>query len=128
MIIKTIDPNTAVKIAAAYLKEWKDWKLISLRAANDPGAANDPTHCQALYELAERENIIKHIKQAQPAIGAILEWRFIKGYRVQRCLYLLAKRYYSISERTFRNYQRQGLLSVYNLRPDNDTRLIEPAE
>lgn len=128
MIIKHIDPNSAVKIAAAYLKEWKDWKLVSLRGTNDPTAANDPTHCQALYELAERENIIKHIKQAQPATGEILEWRFLKGYRVQRCLDLLAEQQHSISERTFRNYQRQGLLTVYNLRPDNETRLIKPAE
>ncbi len=128
MIINTIDPNNAVKIAAAYLKEWKEWKLISLRAANDPGAANDPTHCQALYELAERENIIKHIKQAQPVTGDILEWRFIKNYHVQRCLDLLAEQQHSISERTFRNYQRQGLLMVYNLRPDTETRLIESAE
>lgn len=128
MIIKHIDPNTAVKIAAAYLKEWKDWKLISLRAANDPGAANGPTHCRALYELAERENIIKHIKQAQPVTGEILEWRFIKRYQVKHCLDLLDKQQHSISERTFRNSQRQWLLMVYNLRPDNETRLIKPAE
>lgn len=128
MIIKHIDQNTAVKIAAAYLKEWKDWKLVSLRGTNDPTAANDPTHCQALYELAERENIIKHIKQAQPVTGEILEWRFIKRYQVKRCLDLLDKQQHSISERTFRNYQRQGLLTVYNLRPDNETRLIKPAE
>lgn len=128
MIIKHIDPNTAVKIAAAYLKEWKDWKLVSLRGTNDPDAANNPTHCQALYELAERENIIKHIKQAHSATGEILEWRFLKSYRVQRCLDLLAEQQRSISERTFRNYQRQGLLMVYNLRPDTETRLIKPAE
>ncbi len=128
MIINTIDPNNAVKIAAAYLKEWKDWKLVSLRGTNDPTAANDPTHCQALYELAERENIIKHIKQAQPVTGEILEWRFIKRYQVKRCLDLLDKQQHSISERTFRSYQRQGLLTVYNLRPDNETRLIKPAE
>lgn len=82
MIIKTIDPNTALKIAAAYLKEWKDWKLVSLRGTNDLAAENDPTHCQALYELIERENIIRHIKQAHPATGKILEWRFIKRYHV----------------------------------------------
>lgn len=125
MIIKTIDPNTAVKIAAAYLQEWKDWKLISLRAANDPGAAKDPTHCQSLAQLAERETIIKHIKQAQPAIGEILEWRFIKSHHVQRCLDLLSEQQHSISERTFRNYQHRGLLMVYNLRPDTETQLIK---
>lgn len=128
MIIKNIDPNTAVKVAAACLKEWKDWKLISLRATNDPDAANDPTHCQALVQLAERETIIKHIKQSQPVTGEILEWRFIKGYHVQHCLDLLAEQQHSISERTFRNYQHQGLLRVYNLRPDNETRLIRPAD
>lgn len=128
MIINTIDPNNAVKIAAAYLKAWKDWKLVSLRTTNDQDAANDPTHCQALYELAERENIIKHIKQAQPVTGEILELRFIKRYQVKHCLDLLAKQQQSISERTFRSYQHQGLLMVYNLRPDNETRLIKPAE
>ena len=80
-IIPTIDKKEAASIAKGYLRQFKDWQLISLRLDDNSTRTTDRAqqeHVKAMFELQERQNIIKEISKDEQASGIILDQRFIK--------------------------------------------------
>lgn len=127
-IISTIDEKTAIKVAKTYLKQNYDYSLIANRIsfmnANYITAKDNDTHAMALYELKERANIIDKVKEHDLTSGLIIKYRFIKSYSVNRTLEQLQQQGMKISERTLHKKQHKALLTVYELIPDKDTKLV----
>lgn len=114
--IPTVDKHKATTIAKTYLRQYDDWELVSFRLpiADNWGSQQDITeHHRAIKECNQRMNIIKRIQQAQPTLGMILYYRFIKGYTVKRTQELLAKNGYKLAIRTIEDKQKQALLLAY---------------
>lgn len=128
-IIPNVDGKEAVKIAKTYLKQNHDYSLIAKRLtfknANYITAKDRTTHAMALYELKEREHIIRKVKQHDLTSGMIVEYRFIDSYSVIQTLEQLQQQGMKISERTLQKKQHEALLLVYSLIPDKDTKLIK---
>lgn len=109
-IIPAVDKVTASRTAKEYLKQYKNWLLISFR--------QDKNHQEALYQCQERLKVIEHIKGDDLPSGIILECRFIKQLSVKRTLEELEQHNISIAERTLNYKQRQALLTAYEYMPN----------
>lgn len=65
-IIPTIDKKEAASIAKGYLRQFKDWQLISFRLNDNSARTTDQAqqeHVKAMFELQERQNIVKAISK-----------------------------------------------------------------
>ena len=127
-IIPTIDKKEAASIAKGYLRQFKDWQLISLRLdSNNPRATDQAQqeHVKAMFELQERQNIVKAISRDDQASGIILDQRFIKQHSTKRTLAELATKHYSITEGNFYHRQRKALLMAYYLIPTDQVKLVK---
>ena len=126
-IIPTIDKKQAAVIAKSYLRQFKDWQLISLRLdGNNPRTTDQAQqeHAKAMFELQERQNIVKAISKDDQANGIILDQRFIKQHSTKRTLAELVAKHHSITEGNFYHRQRKALLMAYYLIPTDQVRLI----
>ena len=127
-IIPSIDEKAAANNAKDYLRQFKDWQLISLRLDdNNPRATAQAQreHVKAMFELQERQNIIKAISRDDQASGIILDQRFIKQHSTKRTLAELATKHYSITEGNFYHRQRKALLMTYYLIPTDQVKLVK---
>ena len=127
-IIPTIDEKAAANSAKDYLKQFKGWQLVSLRLDdNNPRATAQAQreHVKAMFELQERQNIIKAISKDDQASGIILDQRFIKQHSTKRTLAELTAKHHSITEGNFYHRQRKALLMAYNLIPSDQAKLIK---
>lgn len=116
--IPTTGEKTAATAAKNYLRQFKDWQLISLRVDDsDPRATAQAQreHVKAMFELQERQNVIKTISKDDQASGIILDQRFIKQHSTKRTLAELAADHYQITEGNFYHRQRKALLMAYKL-------------
>lgn len=117
-IIPTINKKQAASIAKGYLRQFKDWQLISLRLDDNNPRATDQAqqeHVKAMFELQKRQNIVKTISKDDQASGIILDQRFIKRHRTKTTLAELAANHYQITEGSFYHRQRKALLLAYKL-------------
>lgn len=127
-IIPTIDKKEAASIAKGYLRQFKDWQLISLRVDDsDPRATAQVQreHVKAMFELQERQNIIKAISKDDQSSGIILDQRFIKQHSTKRTLAKLAASHYKVAERSFYYRQHKALLMTYYLIPTDQVKLVK---
>ena len=127
-IIPSIDEKAAANNAKDYLRQFKDWQLISLRLDdNNPRATAQAQreHVKAMFELQERQNIIKAISRDDQASGIILDQRFIKQHSTKRTLAELATKHYSITEGNFYHRQHKALLMAYYLIPTDQVKLVK---
>lgn len=117
-IIPSIDEKAAANNAKDYLRQFKDWQLISLRVDDNNPRATDQAqqeHVKAVFELQERQNIVKAISKDDQASGIILDQRFIKQHSTKRTLAELTAHRYKITEGNFYHRQRKALLMAYKL-------------
>lgn len=127
-IIPSIDEKAATNNAKDYLRQFKDWQLISLRLDDNNSRATAQAqreHVKAMFELQERQNIIKAISRDDQASGIILDQRFIKQHSTKRTLAELATKHYSITEGNFYHRQRKALLMAYYLIPTDQVKLVK---
>lgn len=127
-IIPTIDKKEAASIAKGYLRQFKDWQLISVRLDDNSARTTDQAqqeHVKAMFELQERQNIVKAISKDDQASGIILDQRFIKQHSTKRTLAELAAKHHSITEGNFYHRQRKALLMAYNLIPSDQVKLVK---
>ena len=127
-IIPSIDEKAAANNAKDYLKQFKSWQLISLRVDDsDPRATAQAQreHVKAMFELQERQNIIKAISRDDQASGIILDQRFIKQHSTKRTLAKLAASHYKVAERSFYYRQHKALLMAYYLIPTDQVKLVK---
>jgi hypothetical protein len=116
--VTSVPKATITKEAKAYLKQYHDWRLAASRPPIcwQHGTAQQANeHQQAVNELNNRTQIVNRVKQIDQVCGAIIEYRFIKGYSVQCTLDLLNP---SIGYRQFHRKQRQALLLTYKFMND----------
>ncbi|QFV00630.1 hypothetical protein [Limosilactobacillus pontis] len=126
-IIPTINKKQAASIAKGYLRQFKDWQLISLRLDDNNPRATDQAqqeHVKVMFELQERQNIIKAISKDDQASSIILDQRFIKQHSTKRTLAELATKHHSITEGNFYHRQRKALLMAYYLIPTDQVKLV----
>ena len=126
-IIPTSGEKAAATAAMNYLKQFKDWQLISLRVDDSNPRATDQAqqeHVKALLELQERQNIVKAISKDDQPSGIILDQRFIKQHSTKRTLTELAAKHHSITESNFYHRQRKALLMAYYLIPTDQVKLV----
>ncbi|MGJ3708678.1 hypothetical protein ACLOA0_07790 [Limosilactobacillus fermentum] len=100
----------------------RGWQLVSLRVdENNPRDTDQAQweHVKAMFELQERQNIIKAISKNNQASSIILDQRFIKQHSTKRTLAELAAKHHSITEGNFYHCQRKALLMAYNLIPSD---------
>ncbi|MGG6996751.1 hypothetical protein [Limosilactobacillus fermentum] len=127
-IIPSIDEEAAANNAKDYLKQFKGWQLVSLRLDdNNPRATAQAQreHVKAMFELQERQNIIKAISKNDQASSIILDQRFIKQHSTKRTLAELAAKHHSITEGNFYHRQCKPLLMAYNLIPSDQVKLVK---
>lgn len=115
-------PTTGEKIAATaaknYLRQFKDWQLISLRVDDSNPRVTDQEqleHTRAISELKARQHIVTAVGKVDQASGIILDQRFIKRRRTKTTLAELAANHYQITEGNFYHRQRKALLMAYKL-------------
>lgn len=114
--IPTGGEKAAATIAKNYLKQFKDWQLISLRMADNGPRVTDQErleHRTALSEMEVRQQIITAVSEIDQSSGIILDQRFIKRHRTKQTLEELAANHYQITEGNFNNRQRKALLMAY---------------
>lgn len=117
-IIPTSGEKAAATVAKNYLKQFKDWQLISLRVDDSDPRATDQEqleHTMAISELKARQHIIAAVSKVDQASGIILDQRFIKQHRTKATLAELAAHRYKITEGNFYHRQRKALLMAYKL-------------
>lgn len=117
-IIPTSGEKAAATAAMNYLKQFKDWQLISLRVDDSNPRATDREqleHTRAISELKARQYIITAVGEVDQASGIILDQRFIKRHRTKTTLAELAANHYQITEGSFYHRQRKALLLAYKL-------------
>lgn len=127
-IIPSIDEKAAANNAKDYLRQFKDWQLISLRVDDNNPRATDQAqqeHVKAVFELQERQNIVKAISKDDQASGIILDQRFIKQHSTKRTLAELTAKHHSITEGSFYHHQRKALLMAYKLIPNDQVKLVK---
>lgn len=117
-IVPTSGEKAAATIAKDYLRQFKDWQLISLRVDDSDTRATDQEqleHIRALSELKDRQHIVTAVSKIEQASGIILEQRFIKRHHTKTTLAELAANHYQITEGSFYHRQRKALLMAYKL-------------
>ena len=115
-IIPSIDEKAAANNAKDYLRQFKDWQLISLRVDDSDPKATDQeqlAHTRAIAELKARQHIVAVVGKVDQASGIILDQRFIKWHRTKTTLAELAANHYQITEGNFYHRQRKALLMAY---------------
>ena len=117
-IIPSIDEKAAANNAKDYLRQFKDWQLISLRVDDSDPKATDQEqleHTRAIAELKARQHIVAVVGKVDQASGIILDQRCIKRHRTKTTLAELAANHYQITEGNFYHRQRKALLMAYKL-------------
>lgn len=117
-ITPSIDEKAAANNANDYLKQFKGWQLVSLRLDDNnlrATAQAQREHVKTMFELQERQNIIKAISKNDQASSIILDQRFIKQHSTKRTLAELAANHYQITESNFYHRQRKALLMAYKI-------------
>ena len=116
--IPTSGEKATATAAKNYLKQFKDWQLISLRVDDGNPRVTDQEqleHTRAIYELKARQHIVTAVGKVDQASGIILDQRFIKRHRTKTTLAELAANHYQITEGNFYHRQRKALLMAYKL-------------
>lgn len=117
-IVPTNGEKVAATIAKDYLRQFKDWQLISLRVDDSNPRATDQEqleHTRAISELKARQHIVTVVGKVDQVSGMILDQRFIKRHRTKTTLAELAANHYQITESNFYHRQRKALLMAYKL-------------
>lgn len=127
--LKSIDRKATIRAMKQYLKDYRYWKLKSLRnrpSITSPLIDDQPKskykspdhrmikHSNAQHEAFKRLDCVNRLREQEPQLGSILYYRFIKN---QKLVYIAVKM--NIPERTLNRYQNTALLHCALLCEDN---------
>lgn len=124
-----IGPETTIKKAKRFLKDYESWHLTILRLQQvsqirSLSSAEEKQLAKASFECQIRQktlNVMRETDDVSSLLADLLKWRYLCHWTVPKVCQQLADKYQLgyLSERTYMRYQNHAILDFAVLCPIN---------